>query len=74
MLQCSRAAAMLHCNTQGSVLSTIPSGDARHERIMPMSTFDAFGEAALLAHAGQRQIARNLLAWLRRFVVFARVG
>ncbi|MBV9749127.1 MAG: hypothetical protein JO157_09950 [Acetobacteraceae bacterium] len=50
-----------------------------------MSTFDAFGEAALLAHAGQRQIAatlaaevphlaRSLLVWLRRSVASARVG
>ena len=49
-----------------------------------MSTFDAFGEAALLAHLGQRQIAatlaaevphrtRGLLTWLRRSVAFARV-
>lgn len=49
-----------------------------------MSTFQASGEAALLAHASQRQIAAalateashrasSLLAWLRRAVASARV-
>ena len=54
MLRCS----MLHCSmTRRGVLIIQPPHRGRHEGTDTMNSFDAMGQAQLLAAEGQRQIA-----------------